>query len=724
MKIGPIAASNTLRLHQENVAFQNFNVQTPDQTQNSNQAETKSRQRREVSENEENFDLQTDRSELLQQSIKITEEKQLLKVSETRVVNRTSLTRTLSLLENPKSFGFQTNINNNKSSSNNNSSNISKKRPNNFDKPGTVQLKQSKFPRHSANISTAGTFAPGNSKMLPSSLAFQPVLSLQTPNGPGLGATTNGLTSLESYYLGAPAIANPLGSGGLTLNDIGGGAGGSVDENGDSSQLEDSASQPKTAAEKELADAQVRTLFVSGLPMDAKARELYLLFRAYKGYEGSLLKVTGKQVEQPVGFVMFDSRCSAEAAKQSLQGVRFDPDLPQTLRLEFAKSNTKVQKPKQNSQLNPNALLNPAMLAAATGAFPNPMAAFLPAAAAAETWAAQQQALTYAELANPAAAAAAFHHPMINPAMLQNQVAAANVQLAQQLAAAASSTSTAPPPFPPATTPGSPIAHQPTLPHPTIQNTHHQNHPSVVACTTAAGNHPIPGLNPAVHHGGPQVHPGLGIPQFNSGGCAVPMSASAAAAALVNSLVPGLGGVGSTSQAQQQQNHVDSSATLVIGNLDPNCTEQQLTCILQSFAGFNRLAYHFYPSSSSTPSATTSPSSTSVNNINNNNNSAPVVQTPLCIAQFTNLATAASCLASLQGSRHLSANEAGLIVTLNPGKHAPTTTLNGTNIFGEKVTIEALKKSGLAIPSFQQNTPNSIATSPYHHHAALIPQTT
>jgi hypothetical protein len=29
------------------------------------------------------------------------------------------------------------------------------------------------------------------------------------------------------------------------------------------------------------------------------------------------------------------------------QGVRFDPDLPQTLRLEFAKSNTKVQKPKQ-----------------------------------------------------------------------------------------------------------------------------------------------------------------------------------------------------------------------------------------------------------------------------------------------------------------------------------------------------------------------------------------
>ena len=33
------------------------------------------------------------------------------------------------------------------------------------------------------------------------------------------------------------------------------------------------------------------------------------------------------------------------------QGVRFDPDQPQTIRLEFAKSNTKVTKPKQTSPL-------------------------------------------------------------------------------------------------------------------------------------------------------------------------------------------------------------------------------------------------------------------------------------------------------------------------------------------------------------------------------------
>jgi hypothetical protein len=102
--------------------------------------------------------------------------------------------------------------------------------------------------------------------------------------------------------------------------------------------------------EKYTGEEEVRTLFVSGLPMDTKPRELYLLFRAYEGYEGSLLKVTSKngKTSSPVGFVTFNTRAGAESAKQDLQqGVRFDPDLPQTIRLEFAKSNTKVSKPKQ-----------------------------------------------------------------------------------------------------------------------------------------------------------------------------------------------------------------------------------------------------------------------------------------------------------------------------------------------------------------------------------------
>ncbi|XP_076322773.1 protein couch potato-like isoform X2 [Tachypleus tridentatus] len=115
-------------------------------------------------------------------------------------------------------------------------------------------------------------------------------------------------------------------------------------------------------------EEEVRTLFVSGLPMDAKPRELYLLFRAYKGYEGSLLKVTSKngKTSSPVGFVTFNSRAGAEAAKQDLQqGIRFDPDLPQTIRLEFAKSNTKVSKPKQQSP--PAAATYPTLLHPVTG---------------------------------------------------------------------------------------------------------------------------------------------------------------------------------------------------------------------------------------------------------------------------------------------------------------------------------------------------------------------
>jgi len=57
-----------------------------------------------------------------------------------------------------------------------------------------------------------------------------------------------------------------------------------------SSNLSQSMDSVNTASGEE----EVRTLFVSGLPMDTKPRELYLLFRAYEGYEGSLLKVTSK----------------------------------------------------------------------------------------------------------------------------------------------------------------------------------------------------------------------------------------------------------------------------------------------------------------------------------------------------------------------------------------------------------------------------------------------
>ncbi|XP_053387224.1 uncharacterized protein LOC123541935 [Mercenaria mercenaria] len=167
---------------------------------------------------------------------------------------------------------------------------------------------------------------------------------------------------------------------------------------------------------------EVRTLFVSGLPMDAKPRELYLLFRSYKGYENALLKMMGKAIgknNNPVGFVTFSSRVAAEAAKQDLQGVRFDPDLPQTLRLEFAKSNTKVTKPKQQS---PQPATHPTLIHPLTGQ--DLGAAFFPAAAGPEAWA-PPHALAYPELAPTA-----LHHTaalMQHPALTQLPVRAVDM---------------------------------------------------------------------------------------------------------------------------------------------------------------------------------------------------------------------------------------------------------------------------------------------------------
>ncbi|XP_071514042.1 uncharacterized protein cpo isoform X9 [Panulirus ornatus] len=167
------------------------------------------------------------------------------------------------------------------------------------------------------------------------------------------------------------------------------------------------------AAEEEFCPlSQVRTLFVSGLPMDAKPRELYLLFRAYEGYEGSLLKVTSKngKTASPVGFVTFSTRAGAEAAKQDLQqGVRFDPDMPQTIRLEFAKSNTKVSKPKQPSP--PAAAPHPTLVHPFTGLELNP--AFFPGAP--DVWPPHPLAYT-AELPGTAAAGLQ-HHPALFPAL-------------------------------------------------------------------------------------------------------------------------------------------------------------------------------------------------------------------------------------------------------------------------------------------------------------------
>nr|CAH8866510.1 unnamed protein product [Trichobilharzia regenti]CAH8866512.1 unnamed protein product [Trichobilharzia regenti] len=72
------------------------------------------------------------------------------------------------------------------------------------------------------------------------------------------------------------------------------------------------------------------------------------------GYLSSTLKPAGKngKLTAPVGFVTFESREQAEEAMTKLQGVKFDPDGNQHMRLEFARSNTKVTKPKTTMPVN------------------------------------------------------------------------------------------------------------------------------------------------------------------------------------------------------------------------------------------------------------------------------------------------------------------------------------------------------------------------------------
>lgn len=99
-------------------------------------------------------------------------------------------------------------------------------------------------------------------------------------------------------------------------------------------------------------EEEVRTVFVSGLPMDVRPRELYNLFRFHPGFEGSTIRMSAKPGKNPtpVGFVTFESREQAKKAITNLQGLKFDPDMPSTLRLEYAKSNTKNKgKPTNNN---------------------------------------------------------------------------------------------------------------------------------------------------------------------------------------------------------------------------------------------------------------------------------------------------------------------------------------------------------------------------------------
>ena len=64
---------------------------------------------------------------------------------------------------------------------------------------------------------------------------------------------------------------------------------------------------------------EVRTIFITGLPVDVKERELHNLLRWLPGFEASQINFKG---DQPMGFALFSYAHHAIAAKAALQ-VRF-----------------------------------------------------------------------------------------------------------------------------------------------------------------------------------------------------------------------------------------------------------------------------------------------------------------------------------------------------------------------------------------------------------------
>lgn len=88
---------------------------------------------------------------------------------------------------------------------------------------------------------------------------------------------------------------------------------------------------------------EVRTLFIAGLPEDAKHREIYNLFRDFPGYESCQLRNSGHS-SQAFGFAIFSDQQSAVAAMHALNGIVFDLEKDSTLHIDLAKSNSRSKR--------------------------------------------------------------------------------------------------------------------------------------------------------------------------------------------------------------------------------------------------------------------------------------------------------------------------------------------------------------------------------------------
>ncbi|KAG7265543.1 hypothetical protein CRUP_029155 [Coryphaenoides rupestris] len=130
-----------------------------------------------------------------------------------------------------------------------------------------------------------------------------------------------------------------------------------VEEAGGIEEQRDTMNSSKAEKENEPSEfsnheEEVRTLFVSGLPLDIKPRELYLLFRPFKVClyvfrRWSLVSILSDT------FPPLMAMEEMAAAVEKLSGGFFNPPGEATLRLEFAKANTKMAKNKLVGTPNP-----------------------------------------------------------------------------------------------------------------------------------------------------------------------------------------------------------------------------------------------------------------------------------------------------------------------------------------------------------------------------------
>lgn len=103
---------------------------------------------------------------------------------------------------------------------------------------------------------------------------------------------------------------------------------------------------------------ELRTLFLTGLPLDVREREVINLCRAFAGFEGVVLSSNGGNKHNKMfktearAFAVFTDQAAALAAKEALDGLAFDlVDEPtKLLRVELAKSNSRLNQKRPRAE--------------------------------------------------------------------------------------------------------------------------------------------------------------------------------------------------------------------------------------------------------------------------------------------------------------------------------------------------------------------------------------